>query len=61
MHSYMDYFQIFDKKIKVEVKAYSREHAQQKVRDALKIDKIEIVKNDIDTPDFLKDIFGKFK
>jgi hypothetical protein len=58
MKHYTVYFQVFDKKMKVSIRARSQEEAQAKVERAIVIHKIE--PEQIEDPTFteLKNIFG---
>jgi hypothetical protein len=58
MKHYTVYFQVFDKKMKVSIRAKSQEEAQAKVMKAIFIHKIQV--ENIEDPRFteLKNIFG---
>lgn len=58
MNTYKVYFQIYGRKMVVEVHAESFEGAEQEVLDAVKFDKVTFVKYDDDALDQLKNIFG---
>jgi hypothetical protein len=56
MNTYNVYFEIFGKKMKVEIKAKSKQQAEEIVKSKIIFHKTE----DVTVPDFFKDIF-KFK
>lgn len=56
MNNYTVYFEIFGKKMKVEIKAKSKQQAEEIIKSKIIFHKIE----DNTIPDFLNDIF-KFK
>jgi hypothetical protein len=53
MKTYKVYFEIFGKKMKVEIKAKSKQQAEEIIKSKIIFHKIE----NVSMPDFLKDIF----
>ena len=54
MKNYTVYFDCFGRKLKMKVKAYNEDHAKEIVKNKIKFE--EIIENEYDTFEYLKDI-----